>query len=310
MSASASPFEWPVGLGAREVEHPLALRDGLLDSRGAQKNLAAALVDLRTAEAGERRHGLGDLERARVPREGGGVGVGILGPVAGVHEVLEGLRPVLPLGEVMRQLFVVLGQPIGIELLDRGPDGAVQLPAPLLQQAVVGDVLDHGMLEDVGRFREKALLVDDLESLELLQEALERPAEAGDALQEPLEELPANDRSQLDGTLAVIAEAVESRHDDPLDRVGHADLGHSFDHAVAAVLPRQHPEVEEGLCHLLHEKRHAFSLVQQRRLELLGELVRAQHQASHVQRLGLGERVQGERGVEAAVPKGGLYPTR
>ena len=57
---------------------------------------------------------------------------------------------VLRLGEVVRERLVVLGDPVRVELFDRGADDAVQRPAPPAQQAVVGDFVRQGVLEHVG----------------------------------------------------------------------------------------------------------------------------------------------------------------
>jgi hypothetical protein len=45
----------------------------------------------------------------------------------------------------------------------------VQRLTALYQEALVGDILDHGVLEDVGWLRHEALLVDDLQGLQLVQ---------------------------------------------------------------------------------------------------------------------------------------------
>ena len=45
----------------------------------------------------------------------------------------------------------MVGQSIRVQLLDRMSDRAVQLLPALDEQALVRDVLDDGVLEDVGR---------------------------------------------------------------------------------------------------------------------------------------------------------------
>jgi hypothetical protein len=49
----------------------------------------------------------------------------------------------------------------------------VQALAALHQQALIGDILDHGVLEDVGRLRPMALFVDHLQRLQLAEQPFE-----------------------------------------------------------------------------------------------------------------------------------------
>lgn len=80
----------------------------------------------------------------------------------------------------MGQLLVVIGETVGVQLLDRLAHGAVQVASPLHEQALVGDVLDDGVVKDVGGLGEQAQLVDDLERLELAEEAVQLVREPGD----------------------------------------------------------------------------------------------------------------------------------
>ena len=78
-----------------------------------------------------------------------------------------------PCEKVVRQLGVVLFQPVRIELLNGLAHGLVEGLAPLQQETVVGHILDHGVLEDIGGFRHEPLLVDDLQGLQLAQQPVE-----------------------------------------------------------------------------------------------------------------------------------------
>src|SRR5256884_8353548 len=169
--------------------------------------MAPATVDFRQLTRGPEAGGVASvLERPAVDVKRRLVGVGVLGAVAGAHEVPERLRPVLALVEVVRQLLVVLGETVRVELLDRVADGTVELLASLLQQAVVGDVLDHGVLEDVGRLVEEPELVDDLELFQFEEQPLQSVLEPADTLEQTHEELPPDHRGELDPALAVVAE--------------------------------------------------------------------------------------------------------
>jgi hypothetical protein len=86
---------------------------------------------------------------------------------------------------VVSELAVMLREAVGVEILDRFGDGRVELLAPFAEQAVVGDVLDDGVLEDVGRLAQQALLVDDLERFELLEQPLELAGQPRDPLEQP-----------------------------------------------------------------------------------------------------------------------------
>jgi hypothetical protein len=72
---------------------------------------------------------------------------------------------------MISQFGIVFRQPIAIQLLDRGPDRPVQLLAAAHQEAVVSNVLDYGVLEDVGRFGDHPQLVDNLQRFQLAQYA-------------------------------------------------------------------------------------------------------------------------------------------
>ena len=85
---------------------------------------ASPLVDLE--DRGQRelwRHARCDLDRPRIVGNSRFIRVGVTRLVARSHEVLEGLGPRLALGEVMGQLFVVVGESVRIQLLDRLADG-------------------------------------------------------------------------------------------------------------------------------------------------------------------------------------------
>ena len=71
-------------------------------------------------------------------------------------------------------------------------------------------------------------------------------------------------------------------------------------HAVAVAFPPEQAEIEQGLDHLLDEERHAFRLVQERLAQRRRHVGRAEQLPGHGHGVRLGQRVQRERGVEAA----------
>jgi hypothetical protein len=179
----------------------------------------------------------------------------------------------------------------------------VQGLASLQQEAVVGNVLDDGVLEDVGRFRHEPLLIDDLQSLQLTQQPCEALTQPGDTRQQPHQELPTDHRGHLHGAFRVVPETVQAGHNDPLDGVRDMHLTESFHETVATIVALEHAQIEQGLRHFLNEQRHALGFVQQSGLEFCGKLRCAEDLARHHQRLGLGETMQRQRGGKAATPK-------
>jgi hypothetical protein len=97
------------------------------------------------------------------------IGKGVRALVAGESAVLHSSRPVLTAAEMISQFGIVFRQTITKKFLDRCADRPVQLPAASHQEAIVCDVLDYGVLEDVGRFRVHPELIDNLQRFQLAQ---------------------------------------------------------------------------------------------------------------------------------------------
>src|SRR5215469_4809385 len=119
-----------------------------------------------------------------------GIGKGVRALVASEPAVFHSSRPVLTAAEMISQFGIVLRQPIAVKLLNCAPDRPMDFPAALQQQAAVSNVLDYSVLEDVGRFGDHSLLVDDLQRFQLAQQPFKLPGEAGDPLKQADEELP------------------------------------------------------------------------------------------------------------------------
>jgi hypothetical protein len=92
----------------------------------------------------------------------------------GLSAIHQGLVPHLTLGKVMGQLRIMLLQPVLVQVFDGLSHGPVQGLAALHQQTVIGDILDHGVLEGVGGLRHESLLVNNLQGLQLTQQPFER----------------------------------------------------------------------------------------------------------------------------------------
>lgn len=136
----------------------------------------------------------------------------------------------------MRELRKVLGRAVAVKLLDRLAHTAMKIFGALYQQAAVGNVLDNCMLEDVPRLGEKPVLVDDLQSLKFSEQAVEPAGHSSHPLEESHDELPADYGSELNHSLSVAAEPIETRHDDVLHGVGDAQIRERLGHPLVPVL--------------------------------------------------------------------------
>jgi hypothetical protein len=75
---------------------------------------------------------------------------------------------------MMRQLLVMLGKPVSVQLLYRLDDPRMHRAAPLLDEAGVGDLMGQGVLEGVLGFGKEPCLVEELRALEASETQLER----------------------------------------------------------------------------------------------------------------------------------------
>ena len=73
---------------------------------------------------------VGDRERLAAVRDDGAVREALGGLRRGARVVVEGAFPFGAAREVVRQCLVEFRETVGVELLDRAPDGAVQLAPP------------------------------------------------------------------------------------------------------------------------------------------------------------------------------------
>jgi len=118
-------LEAPVTGLAGELQHEVRLSEGLVQVLGRGQHLTAPLMDLGQPRARDPGRAAPGLDGPRVQIKRHRIGIRVARPIAGAHQVLEGLGPVLSLGEVVRQLFIVLGQAVRIELLERVAHRAV-----------------------------------------------------------------------------------------------------------------------------------------------------------------------------------------
>jgi hypothetical protein len=82
-------------------------------------------------------------------------------------EIGQGLLPEFAADSVVRDPFNVLVDPASVQPLDGRGDARVQVPAPLLKLAAVGDLVGQRMLEGIREIRKEARLVEELGALEM-----------------------------------------------------------------------------------------------------------------------------------------------
>ena len=156
---------------ADQVEGSLILGDRLVVLPENCEHGAAADVEVgQDTRRWAGHHPLGRLEGPSVVRLRLRVGEGVAGAPPGQHAVFHRLLPRLALGEVVGQLLKMLGQPVGVQ----------------------------------------PLLVNDLERLQLPEDAFELTGEARDPFQEAPEELLADHRGELDCPLTLVPQAIEA----------------------------------------------------------------------------------------------------
>jgi hypothetical protein len=143
----------PVANSTSKGERALELRHRGVELSQDEQDAAELFMNARQLAIARRRPGAaGDLKRLRIVPAGLRAGKRVGGAITGEDAVSERFVPLLTLDEVVRQLLVMVGEAIRIQLFDRATDRSVELLAALDEQALVGDVLDDRVLEDVGRF--------------------------------------------------------------------------------------------------------------------------------------------------------------
>ena len=177
-----------------------------------------------------------------------------------LEEVVQRLVPHLRAGEVMGQHLVVLGDALGVDLLDGEPDQPVQLPPSLDEERRVGHVVGQGVGEQVDHLREQRLLPDQLDGGQLAQHGVEVSADLGEPPEQAAGELAPDDRGHLERALGLVGQAVDARGDDVLDGVGDVDPVDGGGEHEPPVRRLDRARLAERADHLLDEERIALRL--------------------------------------------------
>src|SRR5262250_2671384 len=97
------------------------------------------------------------------------VGRSHLCPAAGLLEVPNRLLPPLALDGMVREPLNVLGQTLGIELLDGVDDPGMEWASAIQEDAPVANVVCERVLDRVLELREEAHLIQELGRLEVAE---------------------------------------------------------------------------------------------------------------------------------------------
>ncbi len=100
----------------------------------------------------------------------------------------------------------------------------MNLLSPLEKQAIIGDFLGEGMLEDVFQFRKKTLLVNELQALKIEEMGFEILFHLCDSKKDAKDKVLANDGCHLHGPLQVIFQSIHPGRNYPLDGIRYLNI--------------------------------------------------------------------------------------
>ncbi len=225
-------------------------------------------------QTAERRHRLLQEEH-RLPVRGAARGLD-----AGLPQVRHRLLPHLAAHRVVGEPLEVLGQPVGVEMLDGLDHPRVERAAAILEQARVGHLVGEGVPERVLHVREEADLVQELAGLQQAQVAPHRLlAHVRDLLQERERDVLADHGGGLQEALGLDGQAVDAGGQDRLHGGRHLHLLDFAGEAVVAARAREHLGLGEGVHALLEEERVALGALDQELLQRAQARIVAQQRA-------------------------------
>jgi len=159
------------------------------------------------------------------------------------------------------QNFIVLFEPIGIQLFDSLSNLVVDLPAPLLQQARISHLLGEGVFEYVLELRVEGLFIKDLKADQVVQVVPQFVSQCHDALKKPKRKISADHTCHLHGSFEILTQTVHSSSQHPLDRARNLTLVNRLLTGIHVSSPDKITALEEFSHCLLHEKRIPLGLV-------------------------------------------------
>src|SRR5580765_1572842 len=199
---------------------------------------------------------------------------------------------------VVGQPLHLLGQAVGVQVLDGRRDARMQAAPPLLQERAVGDVVRERVLERVLHAREQADLVDELRGLELGEVAAEHVLrQVGDRVQEGQRHVGADDGGSLQEALGLGGQPVDACGEHGLHGGRHLDGVDLAREAKAAAIARERLGLDERPHALLEEERIALGAPDEELLERSEPRIVAEKRMKQLLRARRGERVHPELGV-------------
>src|SRR5215475_13062583 len=106
---------------------------------------------------------------------------------------------------------------VSVEFLNSPSNGTVQLLPSLCQEALVGNILDDRVFEDIFQLGEKTLFVDELLMLQRVKVILDFRRHIRKLGQEAQTELAANDSGRLHRALHRLFQPVDTGPEEVLD---------------------------------------------------------------------------------------------
>ena len=178
------------------------------------------------------------------------LGVGKLrgGQLAGAGEAGNGLGMLAGLFPVIGQQAHQLIGAVGEEPLHGLSHLAVKLAPLFFQQTVIGGLLGQLVFEYIFQFRQARALADHLLLHQSEQTRVQGLLCTGNFGQHAVEERAANDGGQLQHALGFELQAVNARHQHPLQRIGQLNFVH-----LARSLPQGGAFVVDN-CSAVHER--------------------------------------------------------
>jgi hypothetical protein len=150
-------------------------------------------------------------------------------------------------GEPLR----LLTQAIRVVPLDGGDDGGVELPATIVEESSVGDLMGQRVLERVFQIGKQAGLVEELGRLQVEEPATQLLlGELGNGEEEGEGHVLADDRGRLEKLLVLRLQSVDPRGQDGLHSGGNVDRIDGPGESIGPTLSDQGAR--------LHERPHAF----------------------------------------------------
>ena len=147
------------------------------------------------------------------------------GPVTGEYEVMVRFFMVVALGIMMGDYLNELVQFLLVNAFQGAPDIFMDFSSFPAEQAVVSNLLCHGVFEYVCQFREKAVLIDEFQALQCKQGGFEFLLHVHNGMQDAIGKIPANYRGHLHGPLDVVFQPVHTCGNNALNRVRDINMG-------------------------------------------------------------------------------------